>query len=479
MKSLNLKLFRTILSIVFSAVSVSLMAWDFWPLPMAEPDTMHDELHYGFEALTVMSSGSNSPFWLHSNTNAFVSAQPFSGSMSAMVCKPATRPARWYDYDFKVELAGRFDDRKQTGFFRELYAHARLYVFDITVGIKPLIYGSQMTSLSSGGMLFSGNAQPIPRITVGIDRYTAFPGLYGYVEVRGGLTHGWFVDKNSLDNIAEVANTLLHHKFGGIRFGGKLPVNLSYEFHHVAQWGGTSPVYGDMGSSWQSFKNIFFFRSGGNNISDQLNAEGNHIGWQELALTANYGGWHAVLYWQAVFEDKSGAFIGTGMNVADGLWGINLTQDKWPFINALTYEFLNTTNQDGPYHDKDGMVYGGMDGYFANSIYKQGWTHFHQSIGTPLIYAGNNRVRTHFAGISGDVFGYKYRLLSSYTRNWGTYFVPSRSTNTGLMLEVKKQVEKAWGLEFGVTVAADFGSQYCNCFGAMISVAKKGLILRY
>ena len=47
------------------------------------------------------------------------------------------------------------------------------------------------------------------------------------------------------------------------------------------------------------------------------------------------------------------------------------------------------------------------------------------------------------------------------------------------MLEVTKHVEQAWGLDFGVRLAADFGSQFGNQFGALITVAKRGIIHSY
>ena len=456
-----------------------LKAWDFWPLPMAEADTANSEIRYGFEAIGVFSTAQSSPFWLHTNRNGHISAEPFSSSVAVWVSQDATRPNRWYDYDFSIDLAGRFDGKKQTGYFRSLYAHIRLYVFDITAGIKPISYGSQDQYLTTGGLLFSNNAQPLPRITIGIDRYTAIPGLYGYAELKGGITHAWFVDNSQLDPSFETTGALLHHKFAGLRVGGKLPVNIAYEFHHAAQWGGHSPLYGDMSTNLKSFKNIFLIRAGGINISDQLNAEGNHIGWQELSLSFKYDGWKANMYWQYIFEDKSAAFIGAGINVYDGLWGINISQNKWSYINSLTYEFINTTHQDGPYHDKDGIVYGGRDSYFYNSSYQQGWTHFHRSIGSPFVLPNNNRVRTHFVGISGDIYGFFYRLKGSYTRNWGTYQQPVYSENTALLLEVSKTVQKAWGMEFGLALGADIGTQFGNNFGAMITIRKNGLIFSY
>ena len=458
-------------------VGTHLYGADWWPVAMHTPDTAGDTISYAAEVSTVVSSGAV-PLWIPALEDGNISAAPYSGNITAAVYKRATRPCRWYDYDFGIALTGRFDTQRTTGYFRSLYAHTRLYIVDITAGIKPLVVGSQNPQLTTGGLLFSGNAYPIPRISIGIDQYIPFPGLYGYLEVKGGLTHGWFVDNSCLDTTIHTTNALLHYKFAGVRLGGSLPINIGYELHHVGQWGGTSPYHGKFPISWDTFKHIVLAQGGGNNLSDQLNAEGNHIGVQELSLVAKWTHWNITAYWQTIFEDKSANFIGRS-NLADGLWGIALRQNEWPFINAITLEYLNTTRQDGPWHDRDGQVYGGRSNYYNNSSYKQGWTHFGRTIGNAMMSPNNNRVRVYFAGIAGDIYGFNYRVKISHARNWGTYNQPKYSTNTACMLEVKKHVEKAWGLDFGVRMAADMGTQYGNRFGAMITISKQGIIHSY
>ena len=467
-----------------------LAAWNWWPLPMAQPDTCRDSLIYVGEASLATSTGASSPTLIHGNTNGNIAIQPHSGNLSLGIIKPATRPSRWFDYDFGIVLTGRIQAEQQTaelspkpevtGYFRQLYAHTRLYVIDITVGIKPEVYGSQDPVFSSGGFLFSGNSQPIPRITIGVDNYTPVPGLFGYLEFKGGLTQGWFVDYLKPSEAAPDATTkaLLHHLHASLRAGGKLPVNVSYAFHHVAQWGGVSPKYGAMASDFHAWVNIMLARSGGNNLSDQLNAEGNHIGFQEWCLWFNYGGWEARAYWQTIFEDKSASFIGHN-NPHDGLWGVHVKQHNWPFINAFTYEYLNTTAQDGPFHDKDGLIYGGRDNYFQNASYQQGWTHFGRTIGNSLLSPFNNRVRNHFVALGGDIYGWRYRLAANFTEYWGTYQAPQHSKNKAFLIEVRKQFDKAWGLEFGLSLAADIGDRFGNSYGALFTITKHGLITQW
>lgn len=454
-------------------------AWEWWPLPMAQPDTCRDSLMYVGAIHAVSSSGAQAPLLLWHNTHGEISAMPHSATVSLGVIKPATRPSRWFDYDFGVVLTGRFGGGSGmqpdvTGFFSQLYAHARLYIVDITAGIKSEYYGAGDELLSSGSLLFSDNAHPIPRISIGFERWTPIPGLFGYAEVKGGVTHGWLGD-----NYEAVKGTLLHHKYIGGRVGGKLPVNVSYEFHHVAQWGGYSNEYGDLGNSWQAFRAAFLVKSGGTMLNDQINAQGNHIGFQQLALDVKGKGWKVSAYWQVILEDGPIRFIGTTMNKSDGLWGISATQSRWPFIQGLTYEFLHTTDQSGPFHDRDGAVYGGDDNYYNNSIYTQGWTYYGRIIGSPLLSLSNNRVRAHHVGIRGDIFGHRYRIIVNHADNYGTYKQPAYSRNTAVLLEVTKHVPQAWGLDFGFSLAGDFGTQYDNQFGAMLTITKTGLLTQW
>ena len=473
------------------------LSWNWWPTGIQDSVPVgEDTLRYSLGLSAVASSGKFAPFWIQSNTNGDISSSPFSGNLSAGIYKEAVHPERWWDYDFGVQLTGRVQSkiagslfepqqRIATGYFNLLYAHVRLYIFDITAGIKPMIYEAADTALSMGSMVFSGNSMPLPHITIGIDRYVPFPGCFGYFEIKGGLTHGWMTDN------VYIKGGFLHHKFAALRFGGRLPVNISYEFHHAAQWGGVSPVYGDIGSDLRSFLNVLMARSGGVMPNDQLNAQGNHVGSQQLMLTGKGEGWQVSAYWQNFFEDNF-AFIGDGQNLTDGLWGISLKQTRWPFIQGVTYELMNTTDQSGPWHDRDGMCYGGADSYYRNSIFLNGWNYWYRSMGTPFItsplynadgtiYTLNSRVMVHHVGVRGDIYGFRYRVLASHAQNYGNDVTKRDmlSRNTSLLIEVQRHVEQAWGLDFGLKLSGDFGTQWGNQFGAQITISKRGIITNW
>ncbi len=465
------------------AFSVGGWAWKAWPLPIDSVDNNRDTLCYQGEFMGLASSGEFAPFWISTNTYGVVGVFPFSTHLRVGVEKKAVRWARWWDYSYGVDLVGRLQMTDNgLGLSRQivrLYAHARLWCFDITAGIRPWDVGNQDCELSAGGFLFSRNASPVPRVSVGIDRYTAFPFTYGYVEVKGGVTQGWFVD-----NIG-VRRMMLHHKYLGVRLGGKLPVIVNYEFHHAAQWGGVSPIYGELGSSIWDWWSVFKASSGGVMGNDQINAMGNHIGSQMLGLEVKYRGWYVNAYWQSLFEDGPIRYMWNAKNAVDGLWGVAIKQSHWPFIKVLTYEFFATTDQSGTCHDMDGIIFGGNDNYFNNIIYKQGWSYFGRTIGNPfitspvygsLIATENNRTFAHYIALKGDIYGFNYLVRYSHSNNFGTYELPMRTYNNSVYCSVQKLVPQAWNLNFGVVIGGDWGSQFGNSVGVMITVSRSGII---
>jgi len=494
-------------SVALYAADSTRVQWEWWPLTATTSarSEANDTLLYSAGVEAIASSGKYAPFWLQTNRNGRIAASPYGGYFNAGIIKPATCSDRWFDYDFAAELtlgaystgaaaplrASRFpyyNWQQGSVQINQLYAHARLFIVDITAGIRPHKGLISNPSLTSGGLMYSSNAMPMPGISIGIDEYTAFPGLYGYLEFKGHVEHNWISDQ------VYVQGAKLHYLYVGGRAGGSLPVNVSFEVEHVAQWGGYSPDYGDLGNNFGAWLNACLGRAGGSFANDQLNAQGNHILTQKWQIDVKWTNWIVSAYWQTLSEDNSKAFTGRGTNLADGLWGVCFEQKQWPYISAVTLEYVGTSDQTGPFHDQDGLIYAGNDEYYRNSVYKNGWNYFYRTIGTPfitspiynedgVIFSENLRCKAWYMGLEGDIYGFRWRAKASYAQNYGVYrngdLYEKTSRNTALLLEVNKRVEKAWGLEFGLRLGADFGTQFGNCFGAMLTIRKQGLITKW
>ena len=453
-------------------------------LAMAQNDT----IRYDVGIMGVASTGAYSPFWFQSKAYDKISSFPVSADIMAGINKDFGTKTRLFDYGFKADLLLQTYDNKTGAYFHEAYVKARLSVIDLIVGAREEQFGNQDSTLSSGGFLFSQNARPMPKVTLGIEHFTVVPFTYGFLEIKGAIAHGWFTD-----NIY-VRNLYLHHKYLYAKIGGKFPVHFQYGLDHVAQWGGIVPGLGQQPDGFKDFVDIFFARSGGKNavVTDQINTLGNHIISQSMRLDVDISDFKISGYWQDLSEDPPVKLMWYAPNRADGLWGISVRNPNFPFIKGILYEFLNTTDQSGPYTDKDGLIYGGNDDYFNNGIYQNGWTYFSRTIGTPFLsspvynsngaeYIINNRVQVHHIGMEGDVFGYRYKLMASFSKNYGSYNdpYPAMIQNTSMMLEVNKQFPALSNVMIGCSVGGDFGKLYGNSVGCLFLIRKTGNLFNY
>jgi hypothetical protein len=450
-----------------------------------------DTIHYDITLSGLSSTGKYAPFWLQNRQYGKTSTEPVSAGLLVGVYKDFSDKKRIFDYGFKANGLVRTDKIHTDYYFHEYYAKARLLVFDFVVGAREEHLGNQDATLSGGGFLFSQNARPMPKVTIGIERFTPVPFTWGYLEIKGALSHGWFTDNTYAIGV------LLHHKYVYLRVGGKLPVHLQYGADHVAQWGGNVPGLGIQPTGFKDYLAVFKGGHGGSdaNLGDQINALGNHIFSQSLRLDVDLSDFKLGAYWQNISEDGPVRFIGNTvktMNAPDGLWGISLRNAHFPFVKGILYEYLNTTDQSGPFHDKDGIVYGGSDGYFYNFIYHSGWSYFSRTLGTPFITSPvyntngsvqtlNNRVQVHHLGLEGDICKYQYRLLSSFSKNYGFSSSPigEMKPQTSVLLEVNKAFPKLAHLEFGCALGADFGQMYGNSLGLQVSVRKQGDLFHF
>lgn len=446
----------------------------------------NDSIKYDITISGLTSTSIYSPFWLQSNQYGKVTSSPSSANLLIGINKEFGNKNRVFNYGFKANALVQTDKTESNLYFHELYAKARLLVFDFIVGAREEKFGNQDSTLSCGGFLFSQNARPIPKITIGIEHFTPVPFTKGYIEIKGVISNGWF------DNNEYIQNELLHHKYAYIRMGGKLPVHFQYGLDHTALWGGNIKGQGQQPAGFSDFMDIFFARGGGKNASvgEQINALGDHRISQSIKLDVEVSNFKISAYWQNFSEDGPVRLIGNTMNTPDGLWGISLRNNQFPFVKAIVYEYLSTSDQSGPYLEKDGIIYGGNDSYFTNYIYTTGWNNYSRTIGIPFIsspaynkngepYTLNNRVQVHHFGIEGDISGFSYKGLASFSKNYGTYSIPIDINNTSVLLEVNKKFPRWQNVEIACSIGADIGQLYGNSTGLLISIRKRGNLLSY
>ena len=127
----------------------------------------NDTIRYDVGIIGVTSSGQYSPFWIQSKEYGKISSAATSADVMVGIHKDFGIKTRLFDYGFKADLLLQ-QDTKTSAYFHELYLKMRLLVFDFIVGAREEHLGNQDSTLSCGGFLFSKNARPMPKITLGI-----------------------------------------------------------------------------------------------------------------------------------------------------------------------------------------------------------------------------------------------------------------------------------------------------------------------
>jgi hypothetical protein len=453
---------------------------------------------YTIETGASGSAGKQTPFWLISNQYDLLTPNKFN-SWLKLGFHSKLDSSKKIDYDYGFDLVNRYSNQYDL-YIHQGYARLKLWFINVQAGSIEEKFGDQDNSLSSGGLLWSGNARPMPKVTINVPKYTAVPFTKGFLEFKGGISHGWF------GNNQFVKNTWLHHKYVYIQLGGKLPVHIHYGYHHFAQWGGESrdTTIGNLPSGFKDFMKVFFAKSGSSTapLSETINRLGNHIGSRNFGLDVDLKKIRVGIYYQNVFEDNSGKHY---HNKNDGLWGFYLhTNDKNKPVSGIVYEYVNTTDQSGSYNDYwmlNGVRYlypvaggehfeaGGNDDYFNNFTYLMGWTLHDMTIGTPLItspaifsvtspdYIRNNKIQAHHIGIEGTYKKLYYKLFYTYSLNYGTNLYPfnGKKDQQSIMLNMQLSNSLPWGLIFATTIGVDKCKMYGNNAGILISLIKKGM----
>lgn len=334
-------------------------------------------------------------------------------------------------------MGGRYDNRfAESLLLQEAYIEGKVWFVNLRVGKKEEYTGINTNPLSSGDILRSANARPMPKIVLSTNDYIDVPYTKGYLQFKAHYEDGWFEQQR------HVKTPYLHYKHLYGKIGGDFWINGYYGFRHAAQWGGKHPRYGKLPVSLEKYKRIVFAQSGTEETTpiqgEIINRVGNHLGSRDMGIEFNKPQYTAKIYWQTIFDDGSGK---AWRNIRDGLWGISWqSTDSSSLISGITAEYLNTTDQSGHLHDVEHPefdILGGDDNYFNHYVYNSGWSYKGFGIGHPLLtspvyaihyslnekneawYFPNTKVRAFHLGLSGQIEQFQYRFLATYSLNYG------------------------------------------------------------
>lgn len=296
-------------------------------------------------------------------------------------------------------------------YYKKKFPENKLGNFNLKIGSLTNNFSSiDNNILSSGSMIESGNSYGIPRYLV------EFSNSFKNFDIYFSLSDG-ILDKNSIN----IKRPFLHDKRLYLSFK-----NLSIGFVHNVIWGGEVTAYGKQPNDLDDYFRIFLGRGGGADavITDQPNALGNAFGMWDFSYKKNVRLAEIKVYHQTYFEDGSGLKLSNKMSEFDGLSGISF---KYKKTNILL-ERLKTTFQGGNTHPP------GIDSYYWNGIYRNGWQFKDRIIGNIFINPSKNRVRVIHFGLSTVYKKNKFQLNFSDIKKFNiSYngFPPSETIDLG------------------------------------------------
>lgn len=443
---------------------------------------------------TFFSSGNMLPFWMISNQFGKYSTDLNGNVTTIGLFSEPVNNSSW-DMNYGLEIANRLTSDNKTWLHQGYLQLDYRNFIRASAGAWEETMGNQYNPLSTGSIIWSGNARPLPKVEIGTAGYVEVPFTNGNVEASASLAHGWFEEGRHVENV------WLHQKYIYFRTSWEFPLAINYGFHHYAMWGGISPKYGDLPVNLDSYARVFFVESGGEDSPAgwQINKFGNHIGSRHLGFDWESANNTVGIYYQDVFEDGSGR---KKENFPDGSWGIYFeTNDEHPLVKAILYEWLYTADQSGPVHHYQ-VGLRGEDNYFNHGVYQNGWTSRGMIIGTPFITSPrfnqavfnpdeptdydhrvfNSRVNVHHAGFMGHFSGKtSYKIVGSYSRNEGLHDNSADIWRPEVYKIYTPREQWSWrgdlnyhwqqvGLQTTLSIALDRGEMYGNNFGVMLGI---------
>lgn len=369
------------------------------------------------EAKTILSNEDENPFWFHTNTNYSV------GELTNLSGIGEVKASLAYS-SFKINAGtavyGRdgVDDAVQR---RDLYLQFENSWLYATFGAKKQTEVLDGLSATNQNFLWSGNARPLPGILLEANNP---------LKISKTFAIDWGIAHYELNDDRFVEGTHVHYKRLALITTFNENNKLTAKIQHYAQWGGTSPVYGNLKDGFKDFFKVFFATNATEiGLPDETkNSIGNHLGSYFLNYEFKNGLGDFSIYHEHPFEDGSGTRLA---NFPDGVWGVYFKPNNQKIISSVLYEYINTLDQSG------NKTTSGFDGYFGNNIYRSGWTYEKNIIGAPFILfdknleinADNtpyisNRAKVHHFAVMGAFRKFQWKLKTTVATYLGTYRNP-------------------------------------------------------
>ena len=389
---------------------------------------------YSAEVGTVLSSSSETPFWLQSNKFGMFSSDG-SQAYSRFQYHQLYREISFFDIEIGGDLIARAGN-DPTLFFNRGYAKIHAFGFELAAGRFYSTSPTHNEEVGMGSLGVSRNASPIPQVRFGLMDWQPVPFTSEFLEVKGYISHGWLGSNRYTDDV------LLHDKSAHLRIGGSLPLNIYGGLAHYVLWGGNNhPTEGDIPTRFSDFKNVFL-ANGGDEFTpgqDQAYILGDHKGAIDMGFFVDLENTEVTFYRQFPIETKDNLKLKSPQDALTGI-SFQFSEDSPLPFSQFVYEYLYTKYQDGPRRPNilnDGFNcaenpgvcrddFRGNENYYNHGLYRTGWAYHSRSIGNPLFTVNdenlgflNNRIVGHHVGFISQARNAKLSAKATYSRNYG------------------------------------------------------------
>ncbi|MBP5383149.1 MAG: hypothetical protein J6Y45_07340 [Bacteroidales bacterium] len=471
--------------------------------------------------LGAISSNDNlnqMPFW--ATTDQFGVMPESNGALALLRAGTSFDESRTFQWRWGTSLGFRSDWMGEKVLIDELNASLRYRKLRLDLGMihpEQDFMASDATlgtlSVTGGNFMMSGNARTLPGYALRLEPWDV-PFTNGHLQLYGRFGDYSTLGKRYMQG-ALVHNTALYAR---IKAGEHL--SFTAGFDHYSLWAGSNPEQGVQPHSFLDYLRVLTGSSGGSDASlgDQVNSLGDHRGRELLRVDYKADSWSVCFQHDIPYDDRSGMIF---RNFPDGVNTLCFSfSDKSRWVSDIVYEYHYTLNQSGdcerrlateaeiasgskrlylaPYDGKYYMIVGGADNYCNNFAYRSGWSAFTRQLGNPLFYSryiaspddpagyimqgtGNNMLQAHHFAVSGSLFRkIPYRLVATYSLNYGCYFDAEGRYNRELVLD-KPLRQFSAGLNAMIPclkgalhiipgIYFDQGELLSNCFGATLSL---------
>ena len=479
---------------------------------------------WGAEALAGVSSGNFAPHYISANRYGIIS----SGNnvlISPRIIRPLNHGSR-FSYAFGAQIYGGYNSSVEYSrydadagkfvnqsmhpsrlWIQQLYATAKWRCLFITAGMKEYEPVLVDRNLSSGDLIHSGNARPIPQVRAGFVDFQPVPFTSEILKVDGELAYGKFADAKWWENHSDRYNSFSTsgiwyvYRRLYLRLDTSRLFSLTLGGKAASQFGGKT-VYLKKGEVDRvdnrgiHFEDFFKMIIPVDRTKEGF-YQGNTLGsWDIKAEFRLDNGVKLSAYLENPWEDGSGMAKQNGF---DGLYGVELKMPgEKPVIEGAVVEYLDLTNQSGPIHfnpdDYSGTAMTseatGADDYYNNKYYNS-YANYGMIAGTPMVMSPiynldgyNNVIGNRLRGVHAAARGWipchiQWELKFGWRKAYGNGFyalVPPRHSYSALA-SVKWVEPRSSRLSVKGSFGLDRGNLPGNTFGAEISVAYSGVIL--